>query len=83
MDLVRHRRYGFGLFIVVFLFSGNGFAEDAPGATARLTFRGQDFPLVWNWDAGLSLTFPIFSGNLTQSQVAEARLQKAMGRGDP
>ncbi len=39
MDLVRHRRYGFGLFIVVFLFSGNGFAEDAPGATARLTLR--------------------------------------------
>lgn len=40
---------------------------------ADYTYRGQDFPLVWNWDAGLSLTFPIFSGNLTQSQVAEAR----------
>ncbi len=40
---------------------------------ADYTYRGQDFPLVWNWDAGLSLTFPIFSGNLTQSQAAEAR----------
>jgi outer membrane protein TolC len=40
---------------------------------ADYTYRGQDFPLVWNWDAGLSLTFPIFSGYLTQSQVAEAR----------
>jgi outer membrane protein TolC len=40
---------------------------------ADYTYRGQEFPLAWNWDAGLSLTFPIFSGNLTQSQVAEAR----------
>jgi outer membrane protein TolC len=41
--------------------------------TADYTYRGQDFPLVWNWDVGLALTFPIFSGYLTQSQVAEAR----------
>jgi len=40
---------------------------------ADYTYRGQDFPLVWNWDAGVTLTFPIFSGRLTQSQVAEAR----------
>ncbi|MBI3610371.1 MAG: TolC family protein [Nitrospirae bacterium] len=40
---------------------------------ADYTYRGQDFPLVWNWDAGVNLTFPIFSGYLTQSQVAEAR----------
>ncbi len=40
---------------------------------ADYTYRGQDFPLVWNWDVGLHLTFPIFSGYLTQSQVAEAR----------
>jgi len=40
---------------------------------ADYTYRGQDFPLVWNWDVGLNLTFPIFSGYLTQSQVAEAR----------
>ncbi len=41
--------------------------------TADYTYRGQDFPLVWNWDVGLGLTFSIFSGYLTQSQVAEAR----------
>jgi outer membrane protein TolC len=40
---------------------------------ADYTYNGQDFPLVWNWDVGLSLTIPIFTGNLTQSQVAEAR----------
>ncbi len=31
------------------------------------------FPLVWNWEAQLRLTVPIFSGFLTQSRVAEAR----------
>jgi outer membrane protein len=41
--------------------------------TADYTYRGQDFPLVWNWDVGLGLTFSIFSGYLTQSQVEEAR----------
>lgn len=40
---------------------------------ADYTYRGQDFPLVWNWDVGLSLSFPLYSGSLTQSQVAEAR----------
>jgi outer membrane protein len=40
---------------------------------ADYTYRGQDFPLVWNWDVGLNLTFPLYSGSLTQSQVAEAR----------
>jgi len=39
---------------------------------ADYTWRGQDYPLVWNWDVGLSLTFPLFSGYLTQSQVAAA-----------
>jgi outer membrane protein TolC len=29
--------------------------------------------LVWNWDVGLTLTVPLFSGYLTQSQVAAAR----------
>ncbi|MBI3804522.1 MAG: TolC family protein [Nitrospirae bacterium] len=41
--------------------------------TADYTYRGQDFPLIWNWDVGLNLTFPIFSGFLQKSQVAEAR----------
>ncbi|HTN44069.1 MAG TPA: TolC family protein [Nitrospiria bacterium] len=40
---------------------------------ADYTWRGQDYPLVWNWDVGLTLTFPLFSGYLTQSQVAAAR----------
>jgi TolC family type I secretion outer membrane protein len=40
---------------------------------ADYTYRGQDFPLVWNWDLSLNLTVPIFSGYRTQSQVAEAR----------
>jgi outer membrane protein len=41
--------------------------------SADYTYRGQDFPLVWNWDIGLNLTFPLFSGFQTKSQVAEAR----------
>jgi outer membrane protein len=40
---------------------------------ADYTYQGQDFPLVWNWDVGLNLTFPLFSGFQTKSQVAEAR----------
>jgi outer membrane protein len=43
----------------------NGFAD--------YTWRGQDYPLVWNWDVGLSLSFPLYSGSLTSYQVAEAR----------
>ncbi len=45
---------------------------------ADYTYRGQDFPLVWNWDVGLNLTFPIFSGFLTRSQIAEARANLAV-----
>lgn len=41
--------------------------------TANYTYRGQEFPLVWNWDVGLNLTFPLFSGYLLRSQLAEAR----------
>jgi len=40
---------------------------------ADYSYRGQEFPLVWNWDVGLNLTFPIFSGYLLRSQLAEAR----------
>lgn len=40
---------------------------------ADYTYHGQDFPLAWNWDVGLNLTIPLFSGYLTQSQIAEAR----------
>ena len=41
--------------------------------TADYLYRGQEFPLVWNWDVGLNLTFPLFSGYLLNSQLAEAR----------
>jgi outer membrane protein len=40
---------------------------------ADYTYRGQNFPLTWNWDVGATLSVPIFSGLLTQSQVAQAR----------
>ncbi len=40
---------------------------------ADYTYHGEDFPLVRDWEMGLSLSVPIFSGYLTQSQVAEAR----------
>jgi len=42
-------------------------------ASANYTYGGQKFPLVWNWDVGATLSVPIFSGLLTQSQVAQAR----------
>ncbi|MBI3596762.1 MAG: TolC family protein [Nitrospirae bacterium] len=45
---------------------------------ADYNYGGQDFPLVRNWDAGVSLTFTIFSGYLMQSQIAEARANQAV-----
>ncbi len=46
--------------------------------TADYTYRGQDFPLAWNWSAGVNLTVPLFSGYLTRSQIAEARANLAV-----
>lgn len=40
---------------------------------ADYTYRGQEFPLIWNWDVGFNLTFPLFSGYLLRSQLAETR----------
>jgi len=40
--------------------------------SADYTFDGSGFPLPWSRTAGVSLTFPLFSGLLTRSQVAEA-----------
>jgi outer membrane protein len=40
---------------------------------AAYTRQGQDFPLQKGWNAGVSLTFPIFSGFLTKNQVAEQK----------
>ncbi len=41
--------------------------------SASYNRSGQDFPLQEGWDAGVSLTFPIFSGFLTKNQVAEQK----------
>ena len=44
----------------------------ALGATVNLTDRGGDITnLAWNWSAGVNLTWPIFSGLLTRSQISE------------
>ncbi len=36
--------------------------------------------LVWNWNATATLTWPIFSGGLTQAQVSEARANEEGSR---
>ncbi len=41
--------------------------------SASYSRSGQDFPLQEGWNAGVSLTFPIFSGFLTKNQVAEQK----------
>ncbi|MEJ2697164.1 MAG: TolC family protein [Candidatus Sulfobium sp.] len=41
--------------------------------SASYTRQGQDFPLQKGWNAGVNLTFPIFSGFLTKNQVAEQK----------
>ncbi len=41
--------------------------------SASYNRSGQGFPLQEGWDAGVSLTFPIFSGFLTKNQVAEQK----------
>ncbi|HET6464206.1 MAG TPA: TolC family protein [Nitrospiria bacterium] len=45
---------------------------------ADYSYGGEDFPLVRNWDAGVSLTFSIFSGYLMQSQIAQARANQVV-----
>jgi outer membrane protein len=61
-------------------------ADYLPNVTgaAGYSYNGQDFPLVWNWNVLGSLNIPIFSGFLTQQQVAEARanLLKTRANGD-
>jgi outer membrane protein TolC len=41
--------------------------------SAAYNFAGDRFPLDEGWNAGIALTFPIFSGFLTKSQVAESK----------
>ena len=45
---------------------------------ASYNWSGQDFPLVWNWTAGLELDFNIFSGfqNTSAKEVARAQMLK-------
>jgi len=40
---------------------------------ANYSYNGQEFPLVYNWNLTGVVTVPLFSGFLTQQQVAEAR----------
>jgi outer membrane protein len=40
---------------------------------AAYSYNGTDFPLVYNWNVGGTVNIPIFSGYLTQQQVAQAR----------
>lgn len=41
---------------------------------------GSSFPLEEGWNAGVALTFPIFSGFLTKNQVEEAKANVAVAR---
>jgi TolC family type I secretion outer membrane protein len=52
--------------------------------SANYSYNGQEFPLVWNWNLTGSVSIPIFSGFLTQQQVAEARANflRAKANGD-
>ncbi len=40
---------------------------------AGYSYNGTEFPLVYNWNVSGTVNIPIFSGYLTQQQVAEAR----------
>ena len=42
-------------------------------SSANYSYSATDFPLVWNWSLGGTVSVPIFSGFLTQQQVAQAR----------
>ncbi|SRR5713101_3568254 len=42
-------------------------------SSAAYSYNGTDFPLVYNWNVGGTVNIPIFSGYLTQQQVAQAR----------
>ena len=42
-------------------------------SSANYSYSGNDFPLVYNWNVTGTVNIPIFSGFLTQQQVAQAR----------
>jgi outer membrane protein len=52
------------------------------GASMTLSDAGPAFDnLAWNWNAMLSLTWPIFGGGITSEQVREARATLSVLRG--
>ena len=54
--------------------SAKGAYGPALGAAMNLTDSGSDLTnLTWNWNASLNLTWGLFQGLLTRSQVREAR----------
>ena len=42
-------------------------------SSANYSYSATDFPLVYNWNVSGTVNIPIFSGFLTQQQVAQAR----------
>ncbi len=54
--------------------SAKGAYGPSIGAAMSLTDAGTDITAMgWNWSAGVNLTWPLFSGLLTRSQVREAK----------
>ncbi len=53
-------------------------------SSATYSYSATDFPLVYNWNVAGTVNIPIFSGFLTQQQVAQARanLLRTKANGD-
>jgi outer membrane protein TolC len=47
-------------------------------SSANYSYSATDFPLVYNWNVSGTVNIPIFSGFLTQQQVAQARANLLM-----
>jgi outer membrane protein TolC len=47
-------------------------------SSANYSYSATDFPLVYNWSVSGTVNIPIFSGFLTQQQVAQARANLLM-----
>jgi outer membrane protein len=50
--------------------------------SATYDWLGANFPLEHGWNAGVSLSFPLFSGFLTKHQVEESRAQVTVVQGN-
>lgn len=53
-------------------FAGAGYYPVLTGSAAY-NRSAEDFPLEQSWNAGVTLSFPLFNGFMTKSQVQEAR----------